>query len=68
MAMNVKCAYYDRFPNVILRLSGMYSLMSYMGLIGTRMAESGHNDIMTVALFSDVPKYYLAKFGNVIAL
>ena len=47
VTLDVKWAYPDRFSNVIPRLGGMHSLMSFVGCIGTLMENSGLSDILS---------------------
>ena len=47
VALEVHWTYPERFSNVILRLEGMHSLMSFIGPIGTLMADTGLSDIMS---------------------
>ena len=46
-ALEVQWTYPKRFSNVILRLGGMHSLMSFTGSIGTLMAKTSLSDIMS---------------------
>ena len=48
------------FLNVILRLGGMHMLMSFMGSIGSLMADSGLTEIMQAA-FTGVQKMLTGK-------
>ena len=49
--LDVKWAYPDQFSNVILRLGGMHSLMSFIGDIGKLMAEAGLSKSMCNGFF-----------------
>ena len=40
VAVNILWAYPDQFGNVIMRLGGMHTLMSFVGSVGTLMAGS----------------------------
>ena len=60
VAQEVKWAYPKRFENIILRLGGMHSLMSFVGAIGTLMADSGLADIM-LDVFGGVSKMLTGK-------
>ena len=46
VAVNIIWAYPEKFNNVVLRLGGMHLLMSFIGSVGTLMAESGLCEIM----------------------
>ena len=54
------CAYPDRLSNVIMRLGDMHLLMSFVGSIGTLMAESGLAEVIS-AVFGLVPKMLTGK-------
>ena len=60
VALEVQWTYPERFSNVILRLGGMQSLMSFVGSIGTLMADTGLSDIMS-AVFGGVSKMLTVK-------
>lgn len=60
VALEVQWTYPERFSNVILRLGGMHSLMSFIGSIGTLMADTGLSDIMS-AVFGGVSKMLTGK-------
>ena len=60
VAQEVKWAYPKRFENVILRLGGMHSLMSFIGAIGTLMADTGLSEVMSDT-FGGVPKMLTGK-------
>ena len=45
----------DRFPNLMPRLGGMHMLMSFVGAIGTLMAETGLAQILE-SVFGGVEK------------
>lgn len=47
MALDVAWTYSERFPDVVLRPGGMHALMSFVGSIGTLMAETGLVELMT---------------------
>lgn len=53
-------SYPDQFSNVILRLGGMHLLMSFVGAVGTHMADSGLSEILSTA-FAGVPKLLNGK-------
>ena len=44
--MNIVWAYADQFDDVVLRLGEMHTLISFIGCVGTLMAESGLQEIM----------------------
>ena len=46
VSVNILWAYPEQFGNVILRLGGMHTLMSFVGSIGTLMANSGLSEIL----------------------
>ena len=60
VALEVQWTYPERFSNVILRLGGMHSLMSFIGSIGTLMADTGLSDIMSY-VFGGVSKMLTGK-------
>ena len=60
VATHVTWAYPDKFENVILRLGGMHSLMSFVGSIGTLMEESGLSEILS-DVFGGVSKMLSGK-------
>ena len=60
VALHVMWTYPDRFPNVIMRLGGMHSLMSFERSIGILMAESGFAEVMS-AIFGGWPKMLSGK-------
>ena len=60
VALEVKWAYPRRFENVILRLGGMHTLMSFIGAVGTLMADSGLAVILG-DVFGGVPKMLTGK-------
>ena len=60
VALHIIWAHPERFRNIILRLGGMHALMSFIGCIGTLMAESGLSDILE-GTFAGVPKMLLGK-------
>ncbi|KAJ8018705.1 hypothetical protein HOLleu_43161 [Holothuria leucospilota] len=60
VAVEVQWAYPDLFPRVIPRLGGMHMLMSYVGAVGTLMAESGLAEILASA-FGGVGKMLTGK-------
>ena len=59
--IDIKWVYPQRFSKVIPRLGGMHLLMSFLGCIGTLMANSGLDDILKSA-FGGVEKMLLGKF------
>jgi hypothetical protein len=68
VALDVKLAYPDRFPDAIPRLRGMHSLMSFVGCIGTLMKSSEIEQILSEPL-GDVAKMLSGKLPqNVRAL
>jgi hypothetical protein len=50
VALHVSWAYMNRFPNVIMRLGGMDSLMSFVCSIGTLMTETELADVLSAVL------------------
>lgn len=47
VALKLTWAYPDQFADVFLRLGGMHMLMSFIGCVGTLMAESGLSEMMS---------------------
>ena len=60
VALEVQWTYPERFSNVILRLGGMHSPMSFIGSIGTLMADTGLSDIVS-SVFGGVSKMLTGK-------
>jgi len=60
VALDVKWAYPDKFSDVIPRLGGMHSLMSFVGCIGTLMENSGLAEILG-EVFGGVSKMLTGK-------
>ncbi len=60
VALDVMWVYPDRFSNVILRLGGMHLLMSFIGSIGTLMADTGLSDVLE-SVFGGVGKMLTGK-------
>ena len=60
VALHVIWVYPDRLPNVIMRLGGMHSLVSFVGSVATLMVESGLAEVMS-AVFGGVPKMLTGK-------
>ena len=60
VALEVQWIYTEKFSNVILRLGWMHSLMSFVGSIGTLMADTGLSDIMS-SEFGGVSKMLTGK-------
>ena len=58
--MNSVWAYPDQFDDVVLRLGGMHALTSFVGCVGTLMAESGFQEIME-STFGGVSKMLNGK-------
>ena len=54
VAVGIKWVYQDRFLNFIPRLGGMHFVMSFIGSVGSLMANTGLKDIMKAA-FGGVP-------------
>ena len=48
------------FPNVILRLGGMHTLMSFAGCVGSLMNEAGLQEVLESS-FAGVPKMLSGK-------
>ena len=46
VAVNIVWAYPEQFDDVVLRLGEVHTLMSFIGCVGTLMAESGLYEIM----------------------
>ena len=55
VSLQVQWAHPDLFPNLIPRLGGMHMLMSFVGSIGTLMAETGLAQILE-SVFGGVEK------------
>jgi hypothetical protein len=55
-----KLSYPDQYSDVILRLGGMHSLMSFIGSIGTPMDNSGLSNILS-EVFGGVQKMLTGK-------
>ena len=49
VAVNISWAQPDRLNNILLRLGGLHFLMSFIGCVGSLMAESGLVDILSCA-------------------
>ena len=60
VALQILWVYPKKFQNVILRLGGMHALMSFIGCVGTLMAESGLSEILD-GTFAGVSKMLLGK-------
>ncbi len=60
VSLHVMWTYPDHFKNVILRLGGMHALMSFVGSIGTLMAESGLSEVLG-DVFGGVSKMLTGK-------
>ena len=60
VAVNITWVYNDLFLNFIPRLGGMHTLMSFVGAVGTLMADTGLEPIMDVA-FGGVAKMLTGK-------
>ena len=60
VVVHITWVYSERFLNFIPRLGGMHTLMSFVGSIGTLMADTGLEEIMDVA-FGGVPKMLTGK-------
>ncbi len=60
VAVNITWVYNDLFLNFIRRLGGMHTLMSFVGAVGTLMADTGLESIMDVA-FGGVAKMLTGK-------
>ena len=60
VALDVKWAYPERFSDVIPRLGGMHSLMSFIGCIGTLMENSGLEEVLS-DVFGGVAKMLTGK-------
>jgi len=46
VAVNIVWAYPEQFDDVVLRLGGMHTLMSFVGCVGTLMTKDGLYEIM----------------------
>ena len=55
VAVNILRAYPEQFDNVVLRLGGMHTQMSFIGSIGSLMAESGLYELLD-STFAGVQK------------
>jgi len=55
VAVNIVWAYQEQYDDVVLRLGGMHTLMSFVGCVGTLMAKSRLYEIME-STFTDVSK------------
>ena len=60
VAVKVSWSYPSRFRNMYSRLGGMQALMSFVGVIGSLMAESGISDILS-GVFGGAPKMLSGK-------
>ncbi|KAJ8317815.1 hypothetical protein KUTeg_004635 [Tegillarca granosa] len=60
VAVNVTWAYPERFGDVVLRLGGMHTLMSFVGSVGTLMASSGLEKLLE-STFGGVAKMLSGK-------
>ena len=60
IAVNITWVYSDVFLKFIPRLGGMHTLMSFVGAVGTLMADTGLQPIMEVA-FGGVAKMLAGK-------
>lgn len=60
IAVNITWVYNDLFINFIPRLGGMHTLMSFVGAVGTLMANTGLEAIMNVT-FGGVAKMLTGK-------
>lgn len=60
IAVNISWVYSELLLNFIPRLGGMHTLMSFIGAIGTLMADTGLGPIMNVA-FGGVSKMLTGK-------
>lgn len=60
VAVDVLWAYPQKFKNIIPRLGGMHMLMSFIGTVGTLMANSGLEALMNAA-FGGVQKMLTGK-------
>ena len=69
VAMKIIWAYPEKYANMVLRLGGMHMLMSFVGSVGTLMAETGLTDVMEAAFAGTAKMLNGKKFPqNVIAL
>ena len=55
VAVQVLWAHPEKFHELYLRLGGMHALMSFVGAVGTLMAESGLSDVLS-SVFAGVTK------------
>ena len=60
VAVNILWAYPEQFDNVVLRLGGMHAEMSFIGSIGSLMAESGLYELLD-STFAGVQKMMIGK-------
>jgi len=58
--VDVLWVYPEIFPNFIPRLGGMHTIMSFVGCVGTLMAESGLEEVLKAA-FGGVPRMLTGK-------
>ena len=60
VAVNVLWAYPEQFDNIVLRLGGMHTPMSFIGSVGSLMAESGLYEMLE-STFAGVQKMMTGK-------
>ena len=60
VAVNILWAYPEQFDNVVLRLGGMHTLISFIGSIGSLVAESGLYELLD-STFACVQKIMTGK-------
>ncbi len=60
VAVNITWVYPDLFTNFVPRLGGMHFLMSFIGAVGTLMANTGLTEVMQIA-FGGVAKMLTGK-------
>ena len=60
VAAQILWSHPEKFQGLHLRLGGMYALKSFVGSIGTLMAESGLSEVLS-SVFAGVPKMLSGK-------
>ena len=60
VAVNILWAYPEQFDNVVIRLGGMHTQMSFYGSIGSLMAERGLYELLDYT-FASVQKMMTGK-------
>lgn len=60
VALHITWTFPEKFSNIVLRLGGMHLLMSFIGSVGSLMADSGLSELMS-GVFAGVPKMIKGK-------